>query len=99
MISNPENIIFVSAVSAWEIAIKKAIGKLSAPDNLAEAISVNCFEPLLITIEHGSKAGSLPNYHNDPFDRMLIAQAMSENLIIISRDTQFSQYGVSVIPA
>ncbi|BAZ54307.1 PilT domain-containing protein (plasmid) [Nostoc sp. NIES-4103] len=99
IISNPENIIFVSAVSAWEISIKKAIGKLSAPDNLEEAISVNCFEPLLITIKHGSKAGSLPNYHNDPFDRMLIAQAMSENLIIISRDTQFSQYGVSVIPA
>ncbi|MBU7583182.1 MAG: type II toxin-antitoxin system VapC family toxin [Nostoc sp. TH1S01] len=99
IIANPENVIFVSAVSAWEISIKKAIGKLSAPDNLAEAISVNCFEVLLITIEHGLKAGSLPNYHNDPFDRMLIAQAMSENLIIISKDAQFSQYGVNVIPA
>ncbi|MBD2456639.1 type II toxin-antitoxin system VapC family toxin [Nostoc sp. FACHB-87] len=99
IISNPENKIFVSAVSAWEISIKKATGKLSAPDNLAEAISVNCFESLLISIEHGLKAGSLPNYHNDPFDRMLIAQAMSENLIIISRDAQFSQYGVNVISA
>ncbi|WYL98019.2 MAG: type II toxin-antitoxin system VapC family toxin [Gloeotrichia echinulata IR180] len=99
IISNPENLIFVSAVSAWEISIKKAIGKLSAPDNFEEAISVNCFESLLITIEHGWKAGSLPNYHNDPFDRMLIAQAMIENLIIISRDAQFSQYGVNVIPA
>jgi PIN domain nuclease of toxin-antitoxin system len=99
IISNPENKIFVSAVSAWEISIKKATGKLSVPDNLAEAISVNCFEPLLISIEHGLKAGSLPNYHNDPFDRMLIAQAMSENLIIISRDAQFSQYGVNVISA
>ena len=99
VIANSENIIFVSAVSAWEISIKKTIGKLSAPDNLEEAIAVNCFEPLLINIEHGLKAGSLPSYHNDPFDRMLIAQAMIENLIIITRDAQFTQYGVNIISA
>ncbi|WP_013334774.1 type II toxin-antitoxin system VapC family toxin [Gloeothece verrucosa] len=97
IIAPSTNIIFVSSVSAWEISIKKAIGKLQAPDNLAEAIAVNHFEPLNIKISHGILAGSLPPYHNDPFDRMLIAQAMSENLSIITRDSQFAQYKVSTI--
>ncbi len=99
IISSPQNIIFVSAVSAWEISIKKAIGKLEAPDDLEEAIAYNNFIPLEITIKDGTKAGKLPNYHNDPFDRMLIAQAMNNNLTIITRDSKIPQYQVKTILA
>lgn len=99
IICNPENIIFVSSATAWEISIKKAIGKLDAPDDLEEAINHNHFMPLFITIEQGMLAGKLPPYHNDPFDRMLIAQSIIEDLIIITRDSKFAQYQVKIIPA
>ena len=98
-IANGENLIFVSAVSAWEIAIKKAIGKLVAPDDLASALVVNAFQSLPITIEHGIAAGVLPQYHKDPFDRMLVAQAKLEQLTIITRDPQFIPYGEPIISA
>ena len=99
IISTPQNLIFVSAVSAWEISIKKAIGKLEAPDDLEQAIAYNNFTPLEITIRDGILAGQLPNHHNDPFDRMLIAQAMNNNLTIITRDSQIPQYQVKTILA
>jgi PIN domain nuclease of toxin-antitoxin system len=99
IISNPESIIFISSATAWEISIKKAIGKLSAPDDLEEAIKHNNFIPLLITIEQGILAGKLPPYHNDPFDRMLIAQSITNNLTIITRDSKFSLYQIKIIDA
>ena len=99
IISSPQNIIFVSAVSAWEISIKKSLGKLVAPEDLEEAIAYNNFSPLPITIKDGNKAGRLPNYHNDPFDRMLIAQAINNDLTIITRDSKFPQYQVKTILA
>ena len=99
VIAAPENLIFVSAVTAWEISIKKALGKLKAPDNLEEAIAENRFEVLFITIRDGIRAGELPNYHNDPFDRMVIAQALIHNLVIITRDEKFDQYGVRLLTA
>ena len=98
-IASPENLIFVSAVSAWEISIKKAIGKLEAPDNLEDAIINNRFEALPISIGDGIVAGKLPLHHKDPFDRMLIAQAINYNLIIITRDGQFERYGVKLLGA
>ena len=99
IIATPQNLIFVSAVSAWEISIKKAIGKLEAPDDLEHAIAYNNFTPLEITIQDGNLAGQLPNYHNDPFDRMLIAQAMNNNLTIITKDSKIPQYQVKTILA
>ena len=99
IISTPKNLIFVSAVSAWEISIKKAIGKLEAPDDLEQAITYNNFTPLEITIKDGNLAGKLSNYHNDPFDRMLIAQAMNNNLTIITKDSKIPQYKVKTILA
>jgi len=99
VIANPNNLILVSAVSAWEISIKKAIGKLEAPSDLSSAMKRNRFEPLPISIQNGLEAGALPNYHNDPFDRMLIAQALSHKLTIITRDDQFEQYNVSLLSA
>lgn len=99
VIANPSCLIVVSAVSAWEISIKKAIGKLEAPSDLEGAIHRNRFQPLVISIEDGEEAGALPNHHRDPFDRMLIAQAFRNELTLITRDEQFQQYGIPTLKA
>jgi PIN domain nuclease of toxin-antitoxin system len=93
-IQNSENTIYVSAATAWEIAIKKAIGKLDAPDDLGEAVAVCRFLPLDITIEHAWAVRQLPAIHRDPFDRMLIAQCNAEGLTIVSRDSEIFRYSV-----
>jgi PIN domain nuclease of toxin-antitoxin system len=87
----------VSAASAWELSIKTALGKLAAPDDLQAALAANQFHPLPITILHGISAGKLPRHHDDPFDRMLIAQAQAENLTLVTHDAQFQAYGVGII--
>jgi PIN domain nuclease of toxin-antitoxin system len=97
-IADPGNLVAVSAVSAWEISIKKALGKLSAPDNLEHQIQAAGFTPLPVTIAHGIAAGQLPRHHDDPFDRMLIAQAAAEGLTIVTRDKRFSDYKVTLLP-
>jgi PIN domain nuclease of toxin-antitoxin system len=99
IIANSENQIFVSAVTAWEISIKKAINKLDAPDDLEKALEVNNFYQLPITIKDGLIIEKLPLYHKDPFDRMLIAQAINHDLTIIIRDSYFQQYPVKIIVA
>ena len=96
-ISNPDNLVFVSAASAWEIAIKKSLGKLDAPDDLELQIDQHNFHSLPITIAHGIAVGKLSLHHNDPFDRMIIAQAIHESLTIITRDKKFSPYNVSIL--
>jgi PIN domain nuclease of toxin-antitoxin system len=97
-IADPANFVAVSAVSAWEISIKKALGKLAAPDDLERQIQAGGFTPLPVTIAHGIAAGQLARHHDDPFDRMLIAQALAEGLTIVTRDKRFSDYSVSVLP-
>lgn len=99
VIASPKTIVFVSAASAWEIAIKKAIGKLQAPDDLTSALSANRFQHLPITVEHALHAGSLPRHHDDPFDRMLVAQALLDKLTIITRDPSIPAYNPSIIKA
>ena len=96
-IRNGENTIFVSAATAWEISIKRVLGKLKAPDGLEETLESNRFHQLPISIRHGLVAGSLPRHHDDPFDRMLIAQAQTEHLTIITHDVRMEQYGVSLL--
>lgn len=90
--------VFVSAVSAWEIAIKLSLGRLpSASDlvtNFEESLGLDGFLPLPISPQHGIRAGLLPGPHKDPFDRMLIAQAQAENLAIVSNDKVFERYGI-----
>jgi PIN domain nuclease of toxin-antitoxin system len=90
--------VYVSAASAWEIATKARIGKLpgaeSLAQNFAEEIELHGFLPLPISVEHGQRAGNLPGPHRDPFDRMLIAQAQAENLVLVSNEAVFDQYGV-----
>ena len=93
------NIVFVSAVSAWEISIKKAMGKLKAPDNLDEETRLHRFTQLNISFEHAQLAGKLPDIHKDPFDRMLIAQAMTEKLTLVTRDRWIAEYRVSLLEA
>jgi PIN domain nuclease of toxin-antitoxin system len=99
VITSPKTTVYVSAASAWEIAIKRTLGKLQAPDDLVAALAANRFQPLPITIEHALYAGSLPRHHDDPFDRMLVAQALLEKLTIITRDTSIPAYNPALISA
>ena len=96
---DPRNEVRVSVASVWEIGIKRALGKLTAPDDLGPHLEAANFEPLPISLEHTSVAGSLPLHHRDPFDRMLIAQAQLESLAIVTRDERFARYGVQLLAA
>lgn len=98
-ISASDSSVFVSAASAWEIAIKQALGKLDAPSDLVRQIELNRFVPLPITVSHAYAAGALPRHHDDPFDRMLVAQAMAEGLILVTRDPRMGLYGVGTLAA
>lgn len=96
-IEDGKNEVLVSAASAWEVAIKRAAGKLESPDDLADAIKAAAFRPLAITVEHALAAGALPPHHSDPFDRMLVAQAVIEGLTIVTRDARLARYGVATL--
>lgn len=98
-IADPANLVFVSAASAWEISIKKDLGKLTAPDDLEQQVHSGGFLPLPVSIAHGVAAGQLARHHDDPFDRMLIAQAQAESLTIVTRDKRFHEYGVALLTA
>jgi PIN domain nuclease of toxin-antitoxin system len=97
-VAEPANLVMVSAASAWEISIKKASGKLTAPDDIGRQIDEGGFSPLPISIAHGIAAGQLPRHHDDPFDRMLIAQAFAEGLTIVTHDKRFADYQVPTLP-
>lgn len=96
-IADSRNTIFVSAATIWEIQIKKAIGKLSLPAEFRSVLGSQSFEMLNITSEHAFALEKLPMHHRDPFDRMLIAQAIVENLTLVTHDTQLKQYSVKII--
>ena len=98
-IAEPANDVVVSAATAWEISIKKALGKLRAPDDLASQLDANSFTPLAISVAHATAAGALPRHHDDPFDRMLIAQAALEELTVVTRDEHFAAYDVRLLGA
>ena len=97
-IADPSNEKLVSAASAWEITTKHRLGKLPGADEFAGeipwAIADEGFEELPVTVDDGARAGALPGPHNDPFDRMLIAQALARSLMLVSTDSLFDQYGV-----
>ena len=98
-LEDAQNEVFVSVVSGWEIAIKRALGKLQAPDNLEAGIRNQGFTPLLMTFHHAEQASALPPHHGDPFDRMLIAQAQAEGLILVTRDADIPLYGIRTMAA
>ena len=97
-ISDCDNEVFVSPASLWEIEIKRSRGKLNAPDDLIAEVSADRFIPLPVTFRHAVMAGRLPQHHNDPFDRLLIAQALDENLTIVSADSVFPLYNIGLLP-
>lgn len=97
-IINGNNVVFVSAATAWEISIKKSIGKLQVPDGeYLEELKLHRFTPLAITTEHALAVENLPAHHKDPFDRILIAQAQVENLTLVTRDPKIKAYTVPII--
>ena len=98
-IAEGRNPVFVSAAAVWEIAIKKARGKLEAPDNLGEVLEQERFQTLPITIPHALALASLPSIHEDPFDRIQVAQAKVEELILVTRDELLKKYGIPFIEA
>lgn len=98
-LGDPQNRVLVSILVLWEIAIKRSIGKLTAPIDLEHDVAKCGFELLPISIAHVLLAEQLPMHHRDPFDRMLIAQAIHEQAQLVSRDDHFPKYGVSVIKA
>ena len=97
-IADEGNDVLVSAASAWEVATKHRLGKLPSAEVLAldisGAIASQDFSELPITVEDAARAGALPGPHRDPFDRMLIAQTLSRNLLLISIEPIFDRYGV-----
>ena len=101
IIADVENEIFVSAAAVWEIATKVAVGKLRLPadttDYLRSRFTAFDFNHLPITYEHALATAHLPMHHRDPFDRILIAQALLEGLTIITGDRLFEQYGVATL--
>jgi PIN domain nuclease of toxin-antitoxin system len=96
-IASGDNNALVSAASIWEIAIKKAAGRLSAPDDLVEALDDSDMRTLSITAHHALGAGRLPMHHADPFDRMLISQSQSERLVLVTVDARFGDYEVDLL--
>jgi PIN domain nuclease of toxin-antitoxin system len=96
-IENPQNEILVSAVSAWEIAIKKALGRLRVPDDLIEAIDAAGFTRRALGFAEARRLESLPPLHSDPFDRMLVAHALEEGAAIVTRDAALARYAVKTV--
>lgn len=93
------NRVLVSAASAWEITIKAALGKVRAPDDLLVQLERARFEPLEVTIPHTLAGGALPGHHADPIDRLLVAQARTERLTLVTRDKDIARYDVATLPA
>lgn len=102
LLADSGNDLYASAVSAWEMAIKLALGKLPVPPTIGQwlpgELAAMRATPLPITIAHATAVEWLPRHHRDPFDRLLIAQAMVEGLTVVTADRLFERYTVPLIP-
>jgi PIN domain nuclease of toxin-antitoxin system len=96
-LTDDTNQVLISAVVIWEIAIKRSLGKLQAPEDLAPTLLGAGAQPLPVTLDHAAAVEKLPWRHRDPFDRLLVAQALTEDAAIVSRDEPLSEYGVTVV--
>ncbi len=97
-IADPAIVVVVSAASIWEIEIKRSLGRLDAADaDLVGEIAENRFVGLPVEARHAAAAARLPRHHDDPFDRLLIAQAQLEGLICVTRDQAFPKYGAATL--
>ncbi len=99
LIDAEENIVYVSMASLWECAITASLGKLALPGSFFEALGPAGFELLPIELQHVEAYSKLPMHHRDPFDRMLFALALHEQLILLTRDEEIRRCNVSVVPA
>jgi PIN domain nuclease of toxin-antitoxin system len=98
-LTDPSVTVLVSAATVWEVEIKRSLGKLTAPDGFAAAC-IDCgFEELAISFTHAERAATLPRHHTDPFDRMLIGQALAERCRLVTADRAFDNYAVEVVDA
>ncbi len=93
MIRDPENTVFVSAVSLWEIWLKQSVGKLRLPVDFTERMAAESFESLPLMASHNQQVSLLPWRHRDPFDRMLVAQAQVESFVLLTADEALTAYG------
>ncbi len=91
------DVVFVSAASAWEASIKAALGRLRLPEPVSDAVTKCSFQKLPISFAHAEAAAALPLHHQDPFDRVLIAQARLENLVLVTHDRQLNAYDVEIL--
>jgi PIN domain nuclease of toxin-antitoxin system len=98
-IADGRNMVFVSAVVIWEIRIKQALGKLQLPPDFREILDGQAFDELSLTVDHAHRLAELPPHHRDPFDRMLVAQALAERLTIVTRDPEIARYPVRILKA
>jgi PIN domain nuclease of toxin-antitoxin system len=89
--------IAISAVTIWEVAIKRGLGKLEAPDDLLQQLERAAVDLLPITAQHADLVASLPPHHRDPFDRLLVAQATAERFMLATADEELSAYGIEVV--
>ena len=99
LIADPSNLVFVSAASIWELRIKEGLGKVTLPASFAEVLDAEAFEKLDIRWHHAHAVLALPPHHRDPFDRMLIAQATTEHLVLLTNDPQIAKYDVQCLMA
>ncbi|MBA3694755.1 MAG: type II toxin-antitoxin system VapC family toxin [Acidobacteria bacterium] len=100
IIANPQNDIFISIASLWELAIKISIGKLTLAKSLADVIkqiAAEDIEILQISPEHTLQVSTLPLHHRDPFDRIIIARSQIENLTVMTDDDDFADYGIKIL--
>ena len=103
MVASDRHELYLSSVSSWEIAIKHGLGKLDLPAPPAEFVPTRMRAtgvlPLVVTHAHALRVSELPGHHRDPFDRLLIAQALEESLSVLTADRHFRRYGVPVVAA
>ncbi len=96
-LSDDSNQVLLSAAVVWEIAIKRALGKLVAPKEYLSLLLGADVQPLPISVDHAEAVEELPAHHGDPFDRMLVAQALLEGAAIVSRDEVLRRYGATLV--
>jgi len=103
LVENRENVLYLSAASAWEMAIKHALGKLRLPEPpvtyVPARIAALGVQPLAIEHEHALRVATLPAHHRDPFDRLLVAQAQIDDLPILTADPAIGKYDVETVAA
>lgn len=99
LVESTSNEVWVSVATIWELGIKAGLGKLRLDGDLVDNVLAAGLDLMEIRAEHATTAARLPPHHRDPFDRMLVAQAIEESCSIVTRDAAISSYGVHVVPA